>query len=77
MFSQYDVYDAEAVHESFDCSVQEESLEVFEYDLCLVEDVVYLGEGLFDLVHGVLFLYVVKGALDVHYLELNHVDYLF
>jgi len=50
---------------------------VFEDQFGLVEDAINLGEDFFDLMESMFFLNVVEGALDVHYLQLDHMHDLF
>ena len=68
-----DVDDAEAVDELLHLLMQKEGLHLLVDGFGLVEDAIGVGEGLLDLVHGVLLLDVLQCILQVEGLQLDKV----
>lgn len=77
IFRLYQIYYAKTVHEFFDDSIEKHGLDVLEDRFKLIENIVDLRECLFELMGRMFFLYVVKGGLNIHDLEVNHVHDLF
>ena len=72
-----EIDNAKTVHQLLDSPVQKHTLYLFEDTLHLVEYIINLRQGLFELMGRMFLLDVVKGALYIHYLELDYMHYLF
>ena len=68
---------AETIHQLLDGSVQKHALNLLEDTFHLVEYIINLRQGLFELMGWMLLLDIVKGTLYIHYLKLYYMHYLF
>lgn len=73
---EHEIDDSKEIHKFLNDGMQKKCLAMFEDHLCLVEDVINLREYLLDLMEGMLFLDIMKSALNIHNLELDHMQYL-
>lgn len=65
MIHKYDIDNPKTIHDLLDLLMQEHPLDILKKRLGLIEDVVDLRECLLELMHRMLFLDVMQGALDI------------
>ena len=65
MVHEYHIDNPKTVHNLLNLLVQKHSFDAFKKRLGLIEDVVDLRKRLLELMHRMLFLYVMQGALDI------------